>query len=561
MAAKKAINVHTEHRSIYFIALVIIVSLFLTVILTSGCAIIRPPDPKPTLVPYDVVVSTPEHQPLPNATVTIDQGLVPVAAITNDAGWARLALPNTMTGNANMNITRTDYVNYFETVVLDGKPHMAPDTENVTMSRPPPVVIIKYPSGETRLNSRVFADGDGDLPMLGATMFWLAWGYEHDLERTKRALTWLKGSKFDYVRAFAAVGHNGDPNTDSWWDRTVDPTAPNWEEIIAKSTDFVYDEFQMRVQWTIFGGLDKVPTPQDRERVVDQIINIANQRRHKVFAIEVSNEAYQNGPDLNEARRLGERIAKATGIPTSISAYQSNTDVCTAFAGAAGIDFIPYHYERDAGPDGWRSVRQPWGTPNDEACPGQLVRAVSDNEPVGPGSSVVDLSDPYKLVMSYVTALVAGNGAYVYHARPGVRGGGDWDMRRGGPAEFDQVQQAPMIQQGFINQRSSLPGSLANWTKYNTQWADAPIGGFERYIDGDLGNVLNRVYWAVNGNDLLAVVIGIKGVITGTSRVNGDFQIVDPITNQVYRSFSVNVGDKVVVENYKEGLLLKAILR
>ena len=297
-----------------------------------------------------------------------------------------------------------------------------------------PVAVAR--TGPVRFEQRAFADDQGPWNPLGTSLFWALWGERHDAGRLDRNLAYLAAHGVDFVRLFGMVGE------DSWRDRAIDPRASDYW-IVADRLIQRLARHGLRAQVTLFADAQVVmPDHSQRRDFALAWARFADARRAHVLAIEVANEGWQNGfEDARPLRELGQVIAEATEIPVALSAMPDG-DWCRAYAGSPA-DFATVHYDRGvSGPGGvWRPVGRPWGYPTDydTTCRGQLPRAATSNEPIGPQSSVAEDRDPVRLALSYVTTFIAGNAAYVYHAGAGIRGGGAADLARGRSANlFDQ---------------------------------------------------------------------------------------------------------------------------
>src|SRR5262245_38518869 len=142
--------------------------------------------------------------------------------------------------------------------------------------------------GIVRLADQVFIDDNGPFLGVGATLFWAGWGYQHDRARLEQNLDFLAKHGVDYIRVLGVVGPRG------WPDRTVAARSLLEGDAIQGLTDLVYSK-GMRVEWTIFGGLDTTPTAGDREALVHRFASALDGRAHKVQHFEVVNEGYSTG--------------------------------------------------------------------------------------------------------------------------------------------------------------------------------------------------------------------------------------------------------------------------
>ena len=112
--------------------------------------------------------------------------------------------------------------------------------------------------GIVRFENHAAVDDAGAFNALGASLFSGLWQFEHDRGWLDDQLRLLADHDVDYVRVLGIVGPK------FWSDRTVDPRAPGYDARVAAFTDHVYDRFGLRVEWSIFGGVDTTPTPESR---------------------------------------------------------------------------------------------------------------------------------------------------------------------------------------------------------------------------------------------------------------------------------------------------------
>lgn len=443
-------------------------------------------------------------------------------------------------------------------------------------AKPPPVA---WRHGPVRIDNRAFVDDDGPMPALGASLFWGAWAYKFDRPRLEQNLADLQAAGVDYIRVLGSSGFT---------DRTTDPNWPDYDEVLAGLIDLAYDTYGIRTHLTIFGWTQQVPTASRRAALVDRIAAIANARPAKVWAVELANESWQNGfggeAGIAELRELGRRLNAATTVPVALSAPPGDdpnrapslpSAVCALYA-RSGVDLVTMHYERDFRGDGpWRPVRQPWGWTADYdgsgypvlppwACVGQLPRAVSSNEPIGPESSVLADDDPLRIVLGYVTTFVAGNSAYVFHSGPGIRGGGPEDLARGRHAHFRELPHWDAYRDGLKRARGYLPTDLANWTRQNAQWAGYPFDGVAIAV-GD--GRLVRSYVATKGDQFFGVVLGLKRPVIATAKRQTAVEVLDPVTGEVLQSHVLMAGASFTLtprperDAYGDGVVLRGSIQ
>jgi hypothetical protein len=357
-------------------------------------------------------------------------------------------------------------------------------------------------SGPVSVQGRAIADAKGPFNALGATLFWGAWGYKFDQPRLKRSLAALEGAGIDYIRVLGTVGGP------SWSDRPTDARWADYDAVIAGLTDLAYDEFGLRVQWTIFGGAPFTADPDTRQQLVDRFAAMARGREHKIVAFEIANEGWQTGfagsEGIEELRRLGMRLNDQADVLVALSAPQSKA-ACELYGGS-GADVMTLHYSRAFGTKGpLQPLVKPWSwTSYGAGCANKMPPVVFNNEPIGPESSVQQDDAPSRIVAAYVMTFLAGNAAYVFHAGPGIRGGGKadvtGDLRR--HAHFDELPTFARIATGLKAAKDYLPPGLANWKRYAPNATGAPVRGFA------------QLYSASSGANFVALAVGVEAPVT-----------------------------------------------
>jgi hypothetical protein len=129
----------------------------------------------------------------------------------------------------------------------------------------------------------------------------------------------------------------------------------------------------------------------------------------------------------------------------------------------SGADLATLHFERRplAIVGRWNLLRQPWDLPRCDGTPA----LVSNNEPVGPQSTIASLDDPLVLTMLAFVSYGAGLGSFVMHAGPGVRGGGAADLSLGRKSNLWEAPRIEAIANGLQALERLLPPDFANWRK------------------------------------------------------------------------------------------------
>ena len=313
--------------------------------------------------------------------------------------------------------------------------------------------------GIVRVAARTFVDDDGPYLAVGASLFWAVYGYQQDRARLEQNLTFLAANGVDYVRVLAVVGPDG------WTDRTVDPRAAGWDAAIAGTTDLIAAH-GLRVEWTIFGGIDSTPTAADRLAVVDRFLAAIAGREPAVQHIELVNEFFATFDVIDpvrELRDLARHVVQQTVVPVAISAPADLGDGAVALYRDSAASVMTVHLDRNVTGEGgmWRPVRQ--------ARDPMLVwpGAWTSNEPIGPQSSVVQDDDPLRLTMSAAITWLCNGAGYVLHTGAGIRGGGLEDRAIGRVANVSEVAHVDETLAGIGAVRKILPADLPNWTFHN----------------------------------------------------------------------------------------------
>jgi hypothetical protein len=408
-------------------------------------------------------------------------------------------------------------------------------------------------SGVVRVEGRTFADEAGPWNASGASLFWLAWGFEHDRARLAEELAFLAQAGFDYVRALAAVGPDR-----GWHDRTIDPTRPGWEQQLAGAQAFAYAH-GLRVQWTIFGGVDRTPTPASRRAAVETVARVVNAHPEQVFAVEIGNESWQNGFDgpggLSELRALGAHVARRVRVPVALTSPATDGDYgpCAVYGGAEA-SFVTMHYPREGGPEGlWRHIAQPWRWGETERAACAMPPAVSNNEPMGPQASGEEDASPGRLTLGFAMTFLGGNGAHVFHSGPGIRGGGESDREAGRSSSFKDLD--PAIFKALERMRALLPQALAGWRRHDS---DASEAVFKGLAEERRGGAVQGAYQASNGSRAVLILLNQSRTVRTTVAVSGRVRLYDARGVHV-RTDTVHQGGVIALPVVRDGGLLAVL--
>jgi hypothetical protein len=394
-------------------------------------------------------------------------------------------------------------------------------------------------TGQTRVAGRAIADDGGPFPALGATLFWSAWAFKHDRPRLDEHLELLSTHGFDYIRALGVVGRQP-----YWAGREIDWRWPDYDGVIAGLTDHAYDRYGLRVEWTIFGDAEQmIPDPADRERLIDRFLKMSAGREHKIMHFELANESWQNGFEgpggVAQLQALTRRLASKTAIPVAISA--SNGHACAdhqALYKGLDVEIVTEHFDRDLrGPLGrWGPVAATWDIRN---CPG-LPPVISNNEPIGPRSSVESETDPHYLLAGAIASYMASVGLYVFHTDAGV-----W-----GRETIASMPGAPAMLEGLAAMKRYLPADIATWRRHTR---DSPEHVFQ-----STGGV--QLFASVKDNRFFALAIGLDDPMTIAPRGSVSFDVIDILTGKVLDHHALGPGVTITLQG-RPAVVLSGTLR
>ncbi len=403
----------------------------------------------------------------------------------------------------------------------------------------------KSRGGIVRASATALRDNSGEFQALGTSLFWAAWAYKNDRVKLERNLDFISKNGFDYIRVLGVVGRQP-----YWAGREVDWRWPDYDSVIAGLTDLAYDKYGLRIEWTLIGDGDQViPNRADRFKLVDRFLAMSRGREQKIMHFEIANEAWQNGfaeaSGLSQLRELSRYMKDRTEI---LVAASTPSDVDGDYCAEASsmyqndiADMITFHFSRNVRfADGyWRPVRQPW-----EHCHSPVPSIFSNNEPIGPGSSVAQDDDPYRLVSAAILTYIANGAFYVYHTEAGVWGGKITEFS--GKSDVYEYPSAT----AFRAMKQYLPRNLAAWTRVNTY--NNPQHPFWIYADNDRDRILTesaayrngveRAYGAKSGSEFVVLPIGVRGRARFETKGDLEFDAIDPVSGEVKGHFCLRSG-------------------
>lgn len=491
--------------------------LALAAIFFASCGAIRPPKPPTTPPPvFDVKLAT-------------DTCL----AIWNEQCNPDIPAPT--------DVVTMCVENFRVGVLLEDNRLRVAETDQCKASK-----VTPARKGIVRASGATLLDDEGPRTYLGGSLFWSLWGYEHDRARLVQNLKYLKSINTDYVRVILSA---------KWGIVDPNPTKPNWESNIAGMVDLIYS-MGMRTELTIFGYDDPTPTPASRKKAVEAVARVANARPHKVFLIEVANEAFTNFPDstTSELRDLARYLQANTKNLVAVTAPQG--DSCDAqrkwYGGNVG-SVVTLHFSRSFTGGQWRPVRQPWRESR-FTCDG-VARAYVDNERIGPQSSVNSDSDPMRLSAGHGVSWLSGVGAVTLHTGAGISG--QKDAARNRPANVFETVGINEIAKAINNTRNSMQVDIAGFAKD----ASRPSRVFS-LSDSDWDKIdAGRFYCAYRGIDFTCEVFAITGALNPVSEKAMRVRIIHQTTGAQLKDITLAKGQKLPIAGTPAAIIIRGTLK
>jgi len=415
----------------------------------------------------------------------------------------------------------------------------------------PPPVVPSARRGPVRLQGRALVDDGGPFLAHGATCMWCLWAYLHDRPKLDRELTWLQETGgVNFVRVLATVGgpYWEDPERTvparevELPDGVIDPGEAGFDQALRGFADLAWT-YGLRTEWTIFGGINYTPTRESRQRLVDRVLASTVGREPAIILIELANEGYHTGfegPEgLAELRGLTRYANDHTTIPVAASSFHEDlTDHCALYQGGVA-NVGTYHFDRSSGVEGsWRAVRQPWGYNGEIGC-AEALPTGSDNEPIGPGSSVASESDPTKLIAARIVAHVAGLPYSVLHTDAGVRG----------DRPFASHPTLARTLRGLAALTAQLPGDLPAWTRTRPGLGGCPWQTDQFWADDGADHGVVRLYAAVAPDRRsVAVALGVRRYVDLRAEWAMTVDVLDPLTGAVAQTRQLAAGQSFRLE-------------
>ena len=515
-------------------------TLALAVVLGVSCGPMPPPTPPPAYHALTFTVSDASSSaPIEGARIEIGTAIDPLQRerYTNGDGFAHFGLTSKLHG---VYITKAGYRSEGFTTGLPSDQHINIDLWSLEPPTPPtppvppepPVPPIQKRTGPVRLEASAFADDDGQFLGLGATMMWGLHGYARERDRLDENLEWLADYGFRYVRILGQVGG------DYWTGWEYGPDEPGYWETAEGFLVHAYETFGLRSEVSIFGEANEIPSASARRAFLEGWAALANRHPEKIIHLETANEYEGIGLRTDELRDLTRWLNDATDIVVAAShpygGYECENLARPYVGGTSDLGTI--HFDRTDNLTGgpWRPVRQPW----EYVYCADLPHAGSNNEPIGPQSSVAEDDDPTRMVSAAIVSYLSNLATYVFHTDAGVRG------RAAGNINYWDHRRANAIGAGYRAMLGYLPDDLPNWDRQNHHWPGHPFSpSLDEQIWPDTGrHGVVRAYGATRGNRFVVLPMGIRDRVDLTARRAMDFEVIVPATGAVVDRIRLEAG-------------------
>lgn len=536
-----------------------------------------PPTPEQPILNLTAIVIDVTNQPIPGATLTPICALVtcedlPPASRTPRTvdGGGFVHFP--VYGSLHVRVEADGYVAKEYDLPPD-QPNTPPPGHRLTLERKAP----EFPrrAGVVRLCNRAFCDDHGEWNALGFTYMHGASTVEVDPDGFDADMTAMARAGATYARMICFLD-GGRIEPDPWANAgNADPKR------CIRAIDRAWDRFGIRTEVTMFGGLRQWSSASARRAAVEQLLALLQPRLDRVFAVEVTNEAWMNwtgqfGATREEARGLAALVRQRLGsaVPIAISALAGVAEdqgvsaddyfgeAREVYAGSAANIWTPHFSRRTNTVDGlWRVYRQPWDNSITDPSGLALTPAASiNNEPIGPESSGAWDGDPDRQVVGMVLSFAAGGGAINFHTDAGV-----WSNRllaqyqtphRGVFQRLTDHPTAAQILKGFAGALHALPAGLANWSRSRHLQAEHPfapsfalVNGLTSQIwpDGITSYGVVRAYAATKGNDFIVTLLGIKDHFDIRCARLESFTVIRPGTWSVVAERTCDPGQTITI--------------
>jgi hypothetical protein len=374
---------------------------------------------------------------------------------------------------------------------------------------------------------RSVLDDDGEYYPLNTNIFFNAiYWLDADYEKLRRGLRWARSHGVDDVRAFLTL-HFGNVS--------VDPRRPDWESLVTRFFDLVYDEFEMRVTPSVVGPDYWLRTMADYETYAHRAARLIHDRATKIRGVEICNEASVTGLPKDILRRVTEIIVAESGVAligaTSdvpgepddrskpMQVLQTRAWGCTqaiAQMGRTGADLGWYQVAQP--PADWRRYPDPY----------------DHNEPFGPGASSAGSYEPIHLATNRAISIMFGGAAWTLHNGGGIDGlAHAADANHPAvPANPDETQNIDAIMEAVRGVDRWLPPQATDG-RYQDMRLQGAMVGCDAWSRGAPQGAYRAWFQLHEDGSWWAVVAGIRGSVTLRPTRSGTLDAFDILEGPV----------------------------
>ena len=434
--------------------------------------------------------------------------------------------------------------------------------------------------GLVRANYKIVYDDDGIFHPLGLTWFPGIYMLKHERSRLMAHLKWFATKRFDYLRSLGEC---------DWVGRSWGPTEPDYFELLPEYVDLVYDH-GMRLELTLVGGRQTDPET-GRPRFIPstfalRVADVLRSRAHKIMHYECANEWNRlDKVSMQDLERMGTVLGMATPNLVALSApsgerehahlsaeeyetlmlaeekptqYSGYDDMIQATK-RAGCSAFTIHPRRSSHDYGWSHVRQGYDFKD---FPG----ATKNNEPEGPQSSVVSMTNPLQLACCRLEGIMCGGASYVLHVGQGVTG--TIDTNHGRPMNMWEVDNIDNIIDAVRGCDDLMPPGVENWKCVNNGRSDHPLpldgrdGFWESSGGNDRAPAVNKNYAAVSEREFRVMLTGVRsqGTVGPVSATKGahrrcHVEAWHPVTRRVVAEANLATGESWTVPGQSDTMV------
>ena len=357
-------------------------------------------------------------------------------------------------------------------------------------------------------------------------------------------LAWFAAKGFDYVRILGEV---------DWEGRSIEPSWPDYVQVLREFVDMAYGQFGLRVEVTILGGRQYEEGTGVRRyvpvEVARTVATALEDRQHAVMLFEMANEWDRldkvSGADLIEMAAIVESlnanlVALSNPGGDGYGQMRSATDVANASA-------YVIHPRRSKHDHGWSHVRQGYDFKD-------FDRAYSITNRRGRNRLWCRWIVRYSWrvrgrsglsAAARGTCCISGPGCLASRFRRTCRPADVWDVP-GIDAMVEAVRGVDVL----------LPSGVENWQVVNNGRSThpLPLHPHDGFWEGDMpGPAVNKNYAAISGDQFVVMLIGVKSAGTtgpvpaGTARRACVVEASDPVTRLRVASATLAAGQSWTV--------------